>query len=181
MTFGSIIARTGLHGEAHYGMANEWMSLQVERWQKSHAHCRCLNLDWSVWAGIGMGQRLGVLDSLVRQGIAPLPIDDAIQQLQSMLAWKQAPSSAIITGRFGNLPTLKFDRPELPLMRFLEHSRVYFPGIELITDAELSTDADPYVTEHAFQGEQLLPAVMGMEAMAQVAKALEQSEVFTGL
>ena len=177
VTFGSIIARTGLHGEAHYGMANEWMSQQVERWQKSHTHCRCLNLDWSVWAGIGMGQRLGVLDSLVRQGIAPLPIDDAIQQLQSMLAWKQSPSSTIITGRFGNLPTLKFDRPELPLMRFLEYSRVYSPGIELITDAELSTDSDPYVTEHAFQGEQLLPAVMGMEAMAQVAKALEQSEL----
>ncbi|HLK52327.1 MAG TPA: type I polyketide synthase, partial [Candidatus Angelobacter sp.] len=92
VTFGSIIARTGLHGEAHYGMANEWMGLQFDRWQKSHAHCRCLNLDWSVWAGIGMGQRLGVLDSLIRQGIAPLPIDDAIQQLQSMLAWKNAPS-----------------------------------------------------------------------------------------
>ncbi len=127
-----------------------------------------------------MGQRLGVLDSLVRQGIAPLPIDDAIQHLQSMLAWTQAPSSAIVTGRCGNLPTLKFDRPELPLMRFLEHSRVYFPGIELITDAELSTDTDPYVTEHAFQGEQLLPAVMGMEAMAQAAKALEQSELLPG-
>ncbi|HLK54835.1 MAG TPA: polyketide synthase dehydratase domain-containing protein, partial [Candidatus Angelobacter sp.] len=82
-----------------------------------------------------------------------------------------------ITGRFGNLPTLKFNRPDLPLMRFLEHSRVYLPGIELISDAELSTDTDPYVTEHAFQGEQLLPAVMGMEAMAQVAKALEQSEL----
>ena len=177
VTFGSIIARTGLHGEAHYGLANEWMRLQAERWQKSHTHCRCLSLDWSVWAGIGMGQRLGVLDSLVRQGITPLPMDDAIQQLQTMVAWKQAPSSSIITGRFGNLPTLKFDRPELPLMRFLEHARVYHPGIELIADAELSTDADPYVTEHAFQGEQLLPAVMGMEAMAQVAKALEQSEL----
>src|SRR6202000_1804674 len=131
-------------------------------------------LDWSVWAGVGMGQRLGVLDSLIRQGITPLLLDDAIQHLQTMLAWKDAPASAIVTGRFGNLPTLKFDKPALPLMRFLEHVRVYHPGIELITDAELSTDADPYVAEHAFQGEQLLPAVVGMEAMAQVAKALEE-------
>lgn len=177
VTFGSIIARTGLHGEAHYGLANEWLGLTVERWQKSNVHCRCLNLDWSVWAGIGMGQRLGVLDSLVRQGITPLPIDDAIEHLKAMLAWENAPSSSIITGRFGGLPTLKFDKPELPLMRFLEHARVYHPGIELIADAELSADTDPYVTEHAFQEEQLLPAVMGMEAMAQVAKALEQSEL----
>jgi enediyne polyketide synthase len=177
VTFGSIIARTGLHGEAHYGLANEWMNLIVESWQKTHTHSHCLNLDWSVWAGIGMGQRLGVLDSLVRKGISPLPIDAAIEHLQTMLAWEQAPPSSIITGRFGNLPTLKFDLPILPLLRFLEHSRLYIPGIELITDAELSTDADPYVTEHAFQSEQLLPAVMGMEAMAQVAKTLEQSEL----
>jgi enediyne polyketide synthase len=33
------------------------------------------------------------------------------------------------------------------------------------------------VAEHTFQGEQLLPGVMGMEAMAQVAKTLEQSEL----
>jgi enediyne polyketide synthase len=177
VTFGSIIARTGLHGEAHYGLANEWLNLAVERWQNTHSHCSCLNLDWSVWAGVGMGQRLGVLDSLVRQGITPLPVDDAIEHLQAMLAWKQAPASAIVTGRFGNLPTLTFDQAELPLMRFLEHPRLYHPGIELIADAELSADTDAYVTEHAFQGEQLLPAVMGMEAMAQVAMALEQSQL----
>jgi enediyne polyketide synthase len=177
LTFGSIIARTGLHGEAHYGLANEFLNLMVERWQKEHTLCRCLNLEWSVWAGIGMGQRLGVLDSLVRQGITPIPLDDALEHLSTMLAWKGAPASAIVTGRFGSLPTLRFSQPELPLRRFLEHIRVHHPGIELITEAELSTDADPYVTEHAFQGEQLLPAVMGMEAMAQLAQVLEQSEL----
>ncbi len=180
LTFGSIIARTGLHGEAHYGLANEFLNLIVERWQAEHAHCRCLNLEWSVWAGIGMGQRLGVLDSLVRQGITPIPLDDALEYLQTMLAWKGAPSSAIIAGRFGSLPTLKFEQPELPLLRFLERTRMYHPGIELITEAELGTDADPYVVEHAFQGEQLLPAVMGMEAIAQVAQVLEQSELLPG-
>ena len=177
LTFGSIIARAGLHGEAHYGLANEFLNLLVERWQKEHAHCRCLNLEWSVWAGSGMGQRLGVLDSLVRQGITPIPLDDALEHLKTMLSWKGAPSSAIVTGRFGSLPTLKFHQPELPLLRFLENPRVHHPGIELITEAGLGTDSDPYLAEHAFQGEQLLPAVMGMEAMAQAAQVLEGSEL----
>lgn len=181
LAFGSIIARSGLHGEAHYGLANEFLNLMVERWQKEHTHCRCLNLEWSVWAGIGMGQRLGVLDSLLRQGITPIPLDEALEHLQTMLAWKSAPVSAIVTGRFGSLPTLRFDQPELPLLRFLENPRVHHPGIELITEAELRTDADPYVAEHAFQGEQLLPAVMGMEAMAQVAQVLEHSELLPTL
>ena len=176
LTFGSIIARTGLHGEAHYGLANEWMAALVERWHAEHPHCRCLNLDWSVWAGAGMGQRLGVLDSLTQQGITPLPLDQAIRALSTVIAWKDAPISSIVTGRFGNLPTLKFPEGELPLRRFLEHVQVHYPGIELIADAELSTDADPYVADHVFQGEQLLPAVVGIEAMAQIAMALENSE-----
>jgi enediyne polyketide synthase len=176
LTFGSIIARTGLHGEAHYGLANEWLSLVVEQWRQAHPQCRCLNLEWSVWGGIGMGQRLGVLDSLIRQGITPLPLDDAIEQLKTMIAWKEAPAAAIITGRFGNLPTLKFDQPALPLLRFLEHPRLYLPGIELIVDADLSEDSDAYVAEHTFQDEQLFPAVMGMEAMAQTARALVQTD-----
>ena len=176
LTFGSIIARTGLHGEAHYGLANEWVGLAVEQWHEAHPNCRCLNLEWSVWGGIGMGQRLGVLDSLIRQGITPLPLDDAIEQLTAMIAWKEVPAAAIITGRFGNLPTLKFDSPALPLLRFLEHPRLHLPGIELIVDADLSEDSDAYVAEHTFQSEQLFPAVMGMEAMAQTAKALEQTD-----
>ena len=176
VTFGSIIARTGLHGEAHYGLANEWLNLAVEQWRQAHPQCRCLNLEWSVWGGIGMGQRLGVLDSLIHQGITPLPLSDAIEQLKAMVAWKEAPAAAIITGRFGNLPTLKFDQAALPLLRFLEHPRLHLPGIELIVDADLSEDSDAYVAEHTFQGEQLFPAVMGMEAMAQTAKALEQTD-----
>jgi len=176
VTFGSIIARTGLHGEAHYGMANDRLKKMVERWQKEHPACRCLNLEWSVWAGAGMGQRLGVLDSLIRQGITPLPLDDAIRTLKKILRWKEAPVSCIVTSRFGKLPTLQLRERELPLRRFLEHTQIYYPGIELIADAELSTDTDPYVSEHVFQGEQLLPAVCGMEAMAQVAMALEGTD-----
>jgi len=85
------------------------------------------------------------------------------------------PVSSIITGRFGDLPTLQFDRPELPLLRFLERPVVHYPGIELITETELSSASDPYAAEHAFAGEQLLPAVIAMEAMTQVAMTLESA------
>ena len=175
ITFGSIIARTGLHGEAHYGLANEWLAHEADGWRRQHPECRCLNLEWSVWAGAGMGQRLGVLESLARQGIEPLPLEEAIHNLIAMLKWEQAPVSSILTGRFGNPPTLQFAANELPLLRFLEQVKVYYPGIELIADADLNTDTDPYVAEHAFQGEQLIPAVIAMEAMTQAAMALEGS------
>lgn len=178
LTFGSIIGRTGLRGEGHYGLANEWLRLEVEEWQSRHPACRCLNLEWSVWAGLGMGQRLGVLESLQQQGIVPLPLDQALKCLPELLAWNTAPASCIVTARTGNLPTLRFGHSELPFLRFLENVRLHYPGIELITDSEISADTDPYLKEHCFQGDQIFPAVLGMEAMAQVAGALDE---FDGL
>lgn len=56
VAFGSIIARTGMPGEADYAVANEWLTRLVEGWQAEHAHCRCLSVEWSVWSGVGMGK-----------------------------------------------------------------------------------------------------------------------------
>jgi enediyne polyketide synthase len=78
-------------------------------------------------------------------------------------------------GRLRDMPTLNVERPELPFLRFLEKPRVYYPKIELVVDAELSTATDPYLDDHIFRGERLLPAVMGMEAMAQVVMALMET------
>jgi enediyne polyketide synthase len=176
LTFGSIIGRTGLQGEAHYGLANEWLRMDVEDWQRQHPACRCLNLEWSVWAGVGMGQRLGVLESLQQQGIVPLPLEQALNCLPELLAWETAPASCIVTARPGKLPTLGFGHSDLPFLRFLENVRLHYPGIELIADAEISADTDPYLKEHCFQGDQIFPAVLGMEAMSQVASALEETD-----
>jgi len=172
VAFGSIIARTGLHGEAEYALANEWLALRLARYAARHPACRCLTLDWSVWSGTGMGERLGTLDALVRQGIAPISLDMGVAELQRLLADPTASGSVVVTGRFGNPPTLKLERPELPLLRFLETPRVHYPGIELVADAELSADTDPYLLDHVFQGEPLFAAVLGLEAMAQAAAAV---------
>ena len=78
-------------------------------------------------------------------------------------------------GRLRDMPTLKVERPEFPFLRFLEKVRVYYPKIELVVDAEISATTDPYLDDHVFRGERLLPAVMGMEAMAQVFMALTET------
>ncbi len=70
------------------------------------------------------------------------------------------------------MPTLEVERPELPLLRYLEKPRVYVPGVELVVDAEVSADTDPHLSDHVFRGEPLFAAVLGLEAMAQAAMAL---------
>ena len=175
ITFSSIIARTGLPGEAHYGLANEWLTRLTGRWQTAHPHCRCLAIEWSVWSGVGMGARLGTVNQLAHSGISPIPIEKGLDALRRLLCRKSTTVAAVVMGRLRDMPTLQVERPELPFMRFLEKPRVYYPKIELVVDAELSTLTDPYLDDHIFRGERLLPAVIGMEAMAQVFMALAET------
>jgi enediyne polyketide synthase len=172
ITFGSIIARTGMRGEADYATANEWLTALTEEFSAAHPQCRCLALEWSVWSGVGMGERLGRIESLRQQDIMPIPPDEGVRLLLESVRRPPSGVALVITGRFGGPPTLQLNAPELPLRRFLDRKRVYYPGVELIAEAELSVDTDPYLRDHALQKQNLFPAVFGLEAMAQTAMAL---------
>ncbi len=176
VTFSSIIARTGLPGEADYATANEWLTRLTERFQEEHPRCLCLALEWSVWAGVGMGDRLGRIESLVQQGIMPIAADEGVAKLIQLLKSPPRQTALVVSGRFGEPPALKMKEPELPLRRFLERKRVYYPGVELVVDADLSIQTDPYLNDHIVQRERLFPAVLGLEAMAQTAMALVGTE-----
>ena len=174
VTFGSIIGRAGLRGQADYATANDWLTCLTRRFEREHPHCRCLALEWSVWSGAGMGERLGVLESLTREGISPISVDDGLEMLRQVLASPRTPASLVIMGRAGGLPTITLEPRELPLTRFIDRPRVYYPGIELVADAELSADSDLYLADHLLDGDLLFPAVLGLEAMAQAGAALGQ-------
>ncbi len=56
--------------------------------------------------------------------------------------------------------------------RFLERVRVHYPGVELVAEAGLSLDSDPYLADYLLDGLAALPPAIGLEAMAQAASAL---------
>lgn len=170
--FGSIIGRAGLRGEADYAVSNEWLSRLTEEWAAGHPHCRCLSIEWSIWSGVGMGERLGRVEALIREGIQPITPEAGLDALKKLLAHETDAVSIVVAARFGSLPTAKLPERELPLLRFLEHPRVYYPGLELVVESVLTAETDPYLAEHTFRGQRLFPAVMGLEAFAQVAGAI---------
>ncbi|MFQ5655134.1 MAG: SDR family NAD(P)-dependent oxidoreductase, partial [Planctomycetota bacterium] len=176
VTFGSVIARTGLRGEAHYALANSRQTRITEIFQEAHPDCRCLAVEWSVWSGTGMGERLQTLEGLLAQGITAIRVDEGCAILEDLLTRRRLPVAVVVAGRLGEPPTLPREAAELPLLRFLERPRVFHPGIELVAEAEVSLDSDPYLRDHVFRGEPLLPAVMGLEAMAQAAMAVTGSK-----
>jgi enediyne polyketide synthase len=173
VTFGSIIGRAGLPGEAHYSTANDWMSELTVDFQRAHPQARAIAMEWSVWSGAGMGERLGVVEQRVRDGITPVSVDEGLRVLRQVLADPAAGPVLTITGRMGGLPTLPLDTSkELPLTRFVDRVLVHYPDVELVTEVELSPGSDPYLSDHLLDGDLLFPAVVGMEAMSQVASAL---------
>ncbi|MDG3008355.1 type I polyketide synthase [Paludisphaera mucosa] len=167
VTFGSIIARTGMRGEAHYALANAWQTELTGRFQAEHPACYCLALEWSVWASVGMGERLGRIEALTREGVGPIPTETGAALFTALVAKRPPHASVVVAGRIGDSPTLSLARPPLPALRFLDRLLIDYPGIELVAETDLSRKADPYLDDHVFQGERLLPAVIGLEAMAQ--------------
>ncbi|HSL82222.1 MAG TPA: SDR family NAD(P)-dependent oxidoreductase, partial [Thermoanaerobaculia bacterium] len=120
LAFGSLIARTGMPGEAHYALANEALARAVERFGRRHPGCRCLTLEWSVWSGVGMGERLAGGEAMRRRGIEPIPPDRGIEALLELLGEPGAAGPMVVTGRFGDSPTVALEPRELPFLRFLE-------------------------------------------------------------
>jgi enediyne polyketide synthase len=172
LSFGSIIGRMGMRGNADYALANERLRQITGEFAAAHPSCRCLTLEWSLWSGVGMGERLGRIESLAQEGISPISPEQGTAILQSILAGQNLPSSLVVASRFKNLPELLFEQADPPLLRFLERTHLFVPGVELIAEARLSLPSDPYLNDHVFERTPLLPAVMGMEAMAQAAAAV---------
>jgi enediyne polyketide synthase len=171
VTFGSIIGRAGLRGEAHYATANEWLAELTAEVAAANPGCRGLCMEWSVWSGVGMGERLSVVESLARDGVTPITPDQGVAIMRRLVADPDAPSVVVVSGRTEGIDTVRYDRPALPLLRFVERPLVRYHGVELVTEVELSAGSDRYLADHLLDGNLLFPAVFGMEAMAQVATA----------
>ncbi|AWI33274.1 type I polyketide synthase [Streptomyces tirandamycinicus] len=171
VTFGSIIGRAGLRGEAHYATANEWLADLTEDIARAHPGIRARCMEWSVWSGVGMGEKLSVVESLSREGIAPVSPDQGVEILLRLIEDPDAPVVTVISGRTEGIDTVRRDLPALPLLRFTGNPLVRYHGVELVTEIELNAGTDPYLADHLLDGNLLLPAVIGMEAMTQVAAA----------
>nr|MDT0656852.1 type I polyketide synthase [Micromonospora sp. DSM 115978] len=171
VTFGSIIGRAGLRGEAHYSTANDWLADLTAEFAARHPACRARCMEWSVWSGVGMGERLSVVESLTRDGVTAISPDQGVEIMRRLVSDPQAPTVTVISGRTEGIDTVRYALPELPLLRFVDRTLIRYHGVELVTEAELSAGTDLYLADHLLDGNLLFPAVFGMEAMAQVATA----------
>jgi len=172
VAFGSIISHTGMHGEAHYALANELLAARATALARELPSCRVATAAWSIWSGVGMGERLGRIDALARIGVAAIPPDRGVTAYLELAGDPHARGEIILGGRIGGLLTVRLADEELPLGRFLERTQIFFPRTELVVDAMLNRGNDPYLADHLIDGLAVVPGVILIEAMAQAATAL---------
>ncbi len=166
--FGSIIAESGMAGNADYSLANQWLQEEIANTASRFPETYFLNISWSVWGGTGMGQNLGVIENLKAKGIEPISLDNGLKFLVELFRNPPVQCNVIVSGRYGNVPTLRQNIPtENKIYRFVEDVLVYYPEIELVAECDLSLHTDLYLKDHSFEGNLIFPAVFGMEAMIQ--------------
>jgi enediyne polyketide synthase len=174
--YGSIIAESGMQGNADYAWANDQLALTIEQLSASYPHCRCITLEWSVWDETGMGVSLKSVDVLKGEGVYPISIKNGLQVLQAILMDKTADSGRyIITGRYGKIPTLVFHRSKPASGRFISKILHHIPGVEVAVDVPINLNDDVYLHHHKLDGQFIFPTVMILEGMAQAVNYLNQS------
>ena len=168
VTFGSIIARTGLRGEAHYALANEWQTALTERFARDASRLPLPGVRVVGLVGVGMGERLGSVEALAREGVDAIAPDAGADLLARAAAHEadrptRSSQPAASAGR-------RRSRSSATSCRCCASSS----GRSCTTRASswsstrtCSPSVDPYLDDHVLDGERLLPAVIGLEAMAQ--------------
>ncbi|MEM9820300.1 MAG: SDR family NAD(P)-dependent oxidoreductase [Bacteroidota bacterium] len=174
--YGSIIAESGMHGNADYAWANDQMGHYIERFAREQTQCRCLTLEWSIWDETGMGVSLNSIDQLKEKGVWPISVKRGVAILEQLIADQSCAGRYIISGRFGNIPTLKYIKHRLPIGRFIGKIKNHIPQVEVVSEVNVNLNDDVYLTNHVFQNQYVFPTVMILEGIAQVCSVLAQGK-----
>jgi enediyne polyketide synthase len=172
IAFGSVIARSGLPGEAHYALANELLRSSLDALREELPGCACTLLEYSAWSDVGMAARIGRLEALCQRGLVPIPIEHGVATFLRSIG---ASGTLVISGRLGDAGLIDYRAAELPMLRFLERPIVHVCGVELVAELELSPEVDLYLDDHVLDGARVFPAVLQIEAAFQAIAALDAS------
>lgn len=164
--FSSAIGVTGMAGNAWYGFANEALDLILRRFEAEHPETSVLSIAFSVWSEVGMGARMGSVQTLAKMGIDAIPSYEGVRRFLHLMKNDVGDRQVIVAARV-SLDTWRPAPNSLPVAsRFLEQCYVE-PGVEVIARSHLSLEKDAYVQDHVYKGSYLFPTVFGLEAMAQ--------------
>jgi len=162
----SIIGVTGMEGSGWYGFSNETLDLYLGKCFPAK-DTRVVTIAYSIWDEVGMGAKLGSVGRLAEKGIGAIPVKEGISHFRQLIEGDPGTRQVIVAARVAGIATWKSPESRANNSRFLEKIEYILPGVELIAQANLNVESDPYLLDHNWKGSLLFPFVFGFEAMAQ--------------
>lgn len=171
---GSVIAVTGMHGNAGYALANELLAAQLAQLKREQPHIVVACPAFSVWREVGMGAKMAssALDSILGAGgIAPAV---GAQAFLSCARRGTPDLPLIVAPPLTGLATWRHLRHSAAPVtaRFLTPLVLHEPELALVARPQLNRERDPYLDQHRFNGTPLFPTVFALKAFVSAAVAL---------
>jgi NAD(P)-dependent dehydrogenase (short-subunit alcohol dehydrogenase family) len=190
VAFGSTSGRFGGHGQADYSAANDLLAKQVADARRRTGLAATV-IHWHAWGGAGMANRPESRFVLEQFGLQFMPLTEGATRLLAemeaglphaevvitepkmcagAIAWPEADRQSAAENHIA-VQSVDQAPPPGSLVAAVEHT-----GGEASVAFELDPTKDCFLREHKQLGRPLLPAVMGLELMAQAAVAAGQLE-----
>lgn len=177
---GSIIGVVGMHGNSGYAVANEAMAATLVELKHNFPHLHVACPAYSVWAEVGMGAKLDVVNTLAQQHISAIPIADGTRWFLDCCSQPNVPIPLAITGSMHGLPTwrqLRGTDVAVGLPYVVNHRIVHEPNLLLVARPLLSPQRDQWIADHSFRGTLLLATVQALNCVGAGAQLLAGNHV----
>ena len=195
--FGSLSGRFGGNGLSDYSGANDMLAKLIGAFGRRRPDCRAACIHWQTWDEVGMAtlaDAVGISKNVLQ--MAFIPPQEGIEHLhQELRAGLPAPEIVITDGHFERTfypraeaaPAAErleqASHPERsegslpPLVASVERGEGGAIAARLLFDPS----ADPFLSQHRLRDKPFLPAVIGLEALAEAAALAAPGRMVTGL
>ena len=174
VALGSVIGSVGMAGNSGYALANEVLAAKLAALKIEYPRLLVACPAYSVWAEVGMGAKLNVLDALERQNIQAISVDEGTSWFLACCGQMDMPIPLVVTAPMYSLPTWRQARAGavesgLP---YMDELAAYEPGVALLSRSPLNPERERWLNDHAFRGTFLFPTVQALIAIGTGANLL---------
>jgi hypothetical protein len=183
--FGSITGRFGGNGMTDYAAVNDMLARLVAWYRRERPDCRAVCFDWESWGEVGMAVAPRHVMAGIHGKLEFMPPREGIEHIIRELE-AGAPEAEVlftrerfIAERYPHVqPAKAADIAPLgwPLIERVERS-----GDSVAATATLEPVVDPFLREHRLRDKPLMPAVVGIELLAEAVAAASPGNLVTAL
>ena len=172
MTFSSVAGRFGNPGQVDYAAANEVLNKLVALLNATTA-VRATSIDWTAWDEVGMASDGAMRMLLEARGVDLLPPEVGAPMVGDFLEAGLA-GEFVVAGALGDFaaPSASDQSPavlpDAPLCgRIVERDDDH-----VVVARTFSIEHDQFLADHVYEGNPVVPGVMGLEMMVETARQL---------